>query len=135
MRPFIGILLIAVFSTGLAAKERSLEKLSNKELIELLASKNPRPEMEDRERNGEFPHFAKNYDHEKQKIVLDAAKELRDRGVKAFPDLVKAVDDKRYCCLKMGDEKESRHALSVGRMAWFIIHVQVDACLDRKSVV
>src|SRR4051794_26123371 len=106
MRVAIGILLIVLSSTMTVAKESTLEKLSNKELIELLASKNPRPEMEDRERNGEYPHFAKSYNHEKQKIVLDAARQLRERGVKAFPDLVKAVDDNRYCCLKMGDERE-----------------------------
>src|SRR5262249_31728990 len=70
----------------------------------------------------------------KQKVVVDAAKELRDRGIKAFPDLVKVVDDKRYSCLKMGDEEESRHALSVGDMAWSIIHVQVDACLYAKEL-
>ncbi len=129
MVPRILVCLAATLSCTISrAEERKLDSLKNSELVELLASKNPPPRMEEAHR-ATIVHYPKGYDHEKQRVVLAAANELRKRGVKAFPELLRAIDDQRYCCLKMGGEEEIRHLLTVGDMSWCIIQDQVDACL------
>lgn len=129
MVPRITVYVITIIfcATIARAEERKLDSLKNSELVELLASKNPPPQMEAVVR-ATLANYPKGYDHEKQRVVLAAANELRKRGVKAFPDLVRALDDQRYSCLKVGDTEKSRHLLTVGEMSWFIIATQVDAC-------
>jgi len=86
-----------------------------KELVERLASPNPKPITGD-EDDSVAPDYRlpKGFDRAKQKRVREAIEELRELGTKAFPALIERWDDKRYCVTTFHRLSEYSHNSTVG---------------------
>jgi hypothetical protein len=101
------------------------------QLIEQLASENPKPKQKtyDRAHRGPTTVFAPTYSVEKQKNVFLAAKKLLEFGTDAFPQLIENFDDSRYSFAEPAPngENNSEYVLySVGSHCRDIVFSQVN---------
>ena len=81
---------------------------------------NPRPEIVGmREKKAIYPA---NYDDAAEERVMAARDAILERGVAAFPDLIRHIDDERYSYTTRGDPEH----ISVGKMCHFIMSAQVE---------
>jgi hypothetical protein len=86
------VAFLSLLTTALSADEPTVADADIEALVAQLVSPNPEPLR----RNSPTATYPAGYDRNAQKLVDHARLKLSDLGIRAFPILIKYLDDKRY---------------------------------------
>lgn len=100
---------------------RPLKALTNEQLVDGLASTNPKPTNTHKGRV--LRSLPSGYKSDRQLPVKQCFDELVARGREAFPALLDHLHDERYSCLQ--GRTDECYPTSVGDVCWFLVYSQV----------
>lgn len=116
-RGLLGAMLLLSGSALGGDDSPALSRRESNELVERLASPNPKPITGDEDKSVAPDYrLPPGFDQKKQKRVRDAIETLRGLGTRAFPALIERWDDKRYCVTTFHRLSEYSRNATVGEI-------------------